>query len=144
MKTLILISLILLAGCNRQEPVWAQEVNLKIIAQIESSNNPKAYNKGSKATGMYQITQPALSDFNQAHKRHYQLSEMFDPLKAKIVARWYLNQQIPAYLRHYGIADTLEARLHCYNAGIGLCKKRIMPQETKQYILKYRRLESKI
>jgi soluble lytic murein transglycosylase-like protein len=139
LKTLILITLILLAGCDRQEPAWA-EVDLKIIASIESNNNANAFNKSSGAVGMYQITQPALSDFNKAHKRQYQLSEMFDPLKAEIVARWYLNSKIPAYLRHYGIADTLENRLWAYNAGIGRVKQGIMPRETKEYIKRYKRL----
>ena len=119
----------------------AEEVDLKIIAQIESSNNPDAYNKGSKATGMYQITPICLKDYNQLNNRQFELSEMFDPAKAEIVARWYLNRRIPALLKHFHIADTLENRLWCYNAGIGLCKKGIMPKETKNYIVKYKRLK---
>ena len=139
MKTLILITLILLAGCSK-EPVIAQEVNLKIIAQIESSGNPEAYNKSSGAVGMFQITPICLKDYNQAHKRHYQLSEMFDPLKAEKVASWYLKQRIPALLKHYGKADTLVNRLIAYNAGIKAVIKGYCPDETRNYIKKYQRL----
>jgi hypothetical protein len=139
MKSLILLTLILLVGCN-QKPAWA-EINLKIIATIESGNNPQAYNKGSKATGMYQITPICLKDYNQAHRQTFQLSEMFYPSKAEKVASWYLNRRIPALLRHYNIADTTENRLRAYNSGIGVLVGGRYPIETRNYVSKYKDLE---
>ena len=139
MKILILLIVLLLAGCN-QKPIWA-EVNLQIIAQIESSNNPSAYNKSSGAVGLYQITTICLEDYNQLNKRQYALNEMFDPNKAYIVANWYMNKRILQLLKHYKLPDNLSNRLWCYNAGIGQCKKGVLPTETRNYILKYIRLD---
>jgi hypothetical protein len=66
---------------------------------------------------------------------------MFDPIKAKIVANWYMNKRIPQMLKHYKRKDTIENRLWCYNAGIGMLLKGIKPKETKEYINKYKALQ---
>ena len=138
-----ILGLIILLLCGCRDYAWA-EIDLRIIAQIESSNNPNAYNKGSGAVGLYQITAICLEDYNQTHRHQFQLNEMFDAVKAEVVARWYLKQRIPALLRHYHIEDTLENRLWAYNAGIGRVVKGIMPEETKNYIIKYERLSRRI
>jgi soluble lytic murein transglycosylase-like protein len=119
----------------------AQEIDLDIIARIESNNNPNAYNSTSGAVGMYQITRICLEDYTNYHKTKYLLNEMFDPIKAKIVANWYMNKRIPQMLKHYKRKDTIENRLWCYNAGIGMLLKGIKPKETKEYINKYKALQ---
>ncbi len=115
-------------------------VNLSIISQIESSNNPNAYNKRSGAVGMYQITKTCLDDYNASNYPKFELKAMYNKKCSKIVANWYLNEKIPFYLKHYGLKDTIENRLWAYNAGIGKVKRGVMPKETKEYIEKYRRL----
>ena len=115
-------------------------IDMDIIAQIESSNNPRAYNKVSKATGMYQITPICLQDYNNLNKRKFKLIEMYNKDKAYIVAEWYMNERIPQLLKHFKVQDTLDNRLICYNAGISKTIKGNPPKETVNYIKKYRRL----
>ena len=122
-------------------PIYAHalEVDLDKIATIESSNNPKAYNPITEAYGLYQITAPCLTDFNTAHQyESYTLNDMFDPIKSRKVAEWYMNYKIPKYLKHYEIEDTIENRLRAYNSGIGTVVKGKLPDETKNYIKKYK------
>jgi len=122
------------------------EVDLSIISQIESSNNPLAYNKTSKATGLYQITPICLKDYlvyNSGAK--LPKKGLFCPKFNKRVAEWYFNIRIPQLLRHYGLAETIENICYAYNMGIGNLVKyrrgeRKLPQETKDYLIKYRRL----
>jgi hypothetical protein len=136
--TTALLCLLMIASCDK---VFAQEVDLSIIAQIESSNNPLAYNKRTQATGLYQITPICLKDYNSYHKgMEYALNEMFEPSKGYSVALWYLETRIPQLLKHYGKPDTLETRLISYNCGIG-CIDKPLPVETKNYIIKYHKLE---
>ena len=130
----IVFSLITLVAVN----CGADEIDMSIIAQIESSNNPDAYNEVSGATGMYQITIPALADFNNYHKKSkYTLSEMFVPKKGYSVASWYMNTRIPQLLKHYGYEDTIDNRLIAYNWGISNTSKPLC-KETRNYIRKYR------
>lgn len=118
-------------------------INIAIIAQIESSNNPNAYNNKSGTIGLCQITKPVLADFNKAFKRHYDINDLYIEQVNIMIAEWYLNTKIPQYLKHYGIEDSIRNRLWAYNAGIGKVKKGIMPQETKDYIIKYEDLSAK-
>jgi len=129
----IVFSLITLVAVN----CGADEIDMSIIAQIESSNNPNAYNEVSKATGMYQITPVCLLDFNNYHKRKYSISEMFVPKKGYSVASWYMNTRIPQLLKHYGYEDTIDNRLIAYNWGISNTGKPLC-KETRNYIRKYR------
>jgi hypothetical protein len=121
-----------------------EEVNLDIIAQIESSNNPLAYNAKSGASGMFQLMPCVVEEYNAWHPASkIAFKAVFSPVVARSVAKWYLDTRIPQMLRFYGISDTLENRLWAYNAGIGRVVKGIMPQETKNYIAKYHKLADK-
>ena len=129
----IVFSLITLVAVN----CGADEIDMSIIAQIESSNNPDAYNVLSKATGLYGITPVCLLDYNNYHKRKYSISEMFVPKKGYSVASWYMNTRIPQLLKHYGYEDTIDNRLIAYNWGISNTSKPLC-KETRNYIRKYR------
>lgn len=120
-------------------------VYLPAIIQIESSGDPKAYNKRSGAIGICQITpKGALADWNQMHPRaKHTKKQLFNPKICEKIANWYLNTRIPLYLRRWRIPDTIENRLKCYNAGPTKFKKLFstnsaMPHETIQYIVKYK------
>ena len=140
MKRILLIIAILFIYSDLS---YSLEVNMDKIAMIESSNNPMAYNEKSGAVGLYQITLPALKDYNLAHIRGgYSLEDMYNQDKAYIVANWYLNNKIPRYLNNLNIEDTIENRLISYNWGIGNLNKYKkgllqLPKETKDYIIKY-------
>lgn len=143
LTTLSCLCMFFMFSCLKT-PVMAHSdhlyIDLRVIAQIESSNNPKAYNKRTRATGLYQITPICLKDYNQSHKVEYSLIDMYDPKKARIVASWYLGKRIPQMLKHYKQPITIDTILWAYNAGIGLVVKGILPVETQNYIAKYERI----
>lgn len=119
----------------------AQDVDMKIIAQIESSGNPMAYNKTSQARGLYQITPICLADYNQIHNVLIMEKSLFGLKTSYKVANWYMNTRIPQLLKHYKKADTLSNRLIAYNCGIS-CVDKPLPKETQGYINKYKKLSS--
>lgn len=115
-------------------------VDMTIISQIESSNNPKAYNNRSKAVGLCQITPVVLKEFNKRFHKHYSRNTLFNGKTNLMVADWYANFRIPQMLRYYGIADTVRDRIWAFNAGISNVRKHFLPKETQAYIRKYERL----
>ena len=122
-------------------PAKAEEIDLDIIAYIESSDNALAYNKTTQATGLYQITPICLADYNQYHKQKYKLSDMYKPDIAYIVASWYMNIRIPQMLRYYNKPIIIDNILTSYNVGISyVVKNKQLPMETINYIKKYKGL----
>lgn len=122
----------------------AEAVNLKIIAQIESSNNPLAYNHNSQARGLYQITPICLKEYTQMNGYLYSDPDyLFNPVFNTRVADWYLNKRIPQMLRFYKKEVNITNVLIAYNAGIRAVVKGYLPAETKQYILKYNKLKAR-
>lgn len=119
----------------------ADDIDLGIIAQIESTGHPDAYNSHSGAVGLCQITPIVLKEYDRQYSYKHMIEQLYDKDFNKKVAEWYINFKIPAYLRHYHIPDTTCNRLWAYNAGIGKVRKGIIPEETKNYIAKYMRLE---
>jgi len=118
------------------------EIDMNIIAQIESSGNPNAVSfRGAKyGRGLYQVSEVALADFNRAHSSQVAPESLFDPEVGYRVAFWYISQ-IKRYLRHYGHEVTTNNILWAYSAGIGRVNQGIMPGETKRYIEKYKRIK---
>ena len=67
--------------------------------------------------------------------------------ESRQIADYYLNTRIPRILHHYGIPDTVEARLAAYNWGIGNLRNAFRKygedwinhtnSETSGYITKY-------
>lgn len=144
---ILFVALILLfLFCNKAQAqnIPCPAVDLDIIATIESSNNPLAYNKKSGAVGMYQITPICLKEYNAYHRgKEIALNGLYSPQVARLVADWYINHRIPQMLRFYGLNDNITNRLWGYNAGIGRVKQGFMPEETRNYIAKYERMVNK-
>lgn len=115
-------------------------VSMDIIKKIESGGNPAAYNRSSKAKGLYQITPIVLLEYNQYHP--WDIigdDEIFLPDRNEKVAKWYLFKRIPQMLVYYGKPVTVRNVLICYNAGISyVVKNKELPEETYGYIQKYR------
>lgn len=121
-------------------PSYAADIiNLSTIKQIESSGNPLAYNSKTKAIGWYQITPICLKDYNQFHTSKIEQSELFNPTKNEMVARWYFSVRIPQLLKHYKQSQSIENILTAYNAGIKSVISKRQPIETAEYIRKYKR-----
>ena len=106
---------------------------LQAIIQAESSGNPEAVSPVG-ATGLMQIMQPALTEYNQYKNAEWTMHDMLNPKKNVRVGTWYFNERIPQMLRHFGVEDTPENRLWAYNAGIGRVVEGIKPKETVDYI----------
>lgn len=140
---------------------YSVEIDLSVIASIESSHNPFAFNKKSGATGLYQITPICLEDYNLyyirprvlfngtrhsvgtriASRSAYKslrmvMSEMYDAVKCEKVAVWTFSKRIPQLLKHYGHDVTVKNALIAYNRGISYVGKPLC-KETEDYIRKY-------
>lgn len=139
-KWFILLFVLLALGLLLTSCARADMVDIGIISKIESSGNPTAFNSHSGAIGLCQITSVALKEYNVKNKTHIHRLDLFNGKTNLMVANWYINNQIPIYLRHYKLEDTTKNRLWAYNAGIGMVKKGILPKETRNYIIKYNRL----
>lgn len=115
-----------------------EAVDMNKIKMIESSNNPKAFNKSSNARGLYQITPIVLKEYNNFRKTNHSLKDLFNPTINKKIANWYMFVRIPQLLKHYGKPDTITNRLISYNAGIAyVVHKKPLPKETINYLKKY-------
>lgn len=125
---------------NKTNIIDYYKVNPLIIEIIESGGNSKAVSFKS-AVGIMQITQPCLDDYNKAFKTKYSLNDMFNIYLNKKVSIWYLKKRIPELLKKSKIKISLINVLICYNAGIQNCiiynKTGKLPQETKDYLIKY-------
>jgi len=125
------------------------DIDIITIADIESSNNPKAYNQRSGAVGLCQITKATLKDVNRYLGTNWSIDDLYDAGKNYIASYIYMNIIIPKYLQYYGIEDNYKTRLAAYNWGIGNLRRAYtdkgdweskLPAETKNYIAKYSRL----
>lgn len=127
------------AGNANAMEMLHKDVDMNKIYKIESSNNPKAYNSKTKATGLGQITPIVVKDWNNMNpKNKYNLLQMKKPDLNKKVSSWYMNKRIPQLLKSFKLEDNTKNRLIAYNAGIDYIKKnKPLKQETIDYIKKY-------
>ena len=134
----LLVSFILLGLCLLISETCYAEINPKIIALIESSNNPKAFNARSGARGLMQVTKPVLDDYNRIHNSKVTLEQLFDGKTNLVIGSWYLS-----WLSSKLSSD--EEVLIAYNWGIGNLRKyqagkKTLPTETINYLRKYKEL----
>ena len=136
-----LLGYVLLYAVCESVPV----VDIDRIIAIESGGDKNAYNAGSGARGLMQITPICLREWNKRHLRdQYTLDDLYNGEINIRIGTWYITSRIPQMLAYYQIPDTTTARLACYNFGIGNYRKYLLgqkqlPNETKQYIVKYNR-----
>ena len=130
MKTLIALAVMMMVG------TVAQAIDMDALAMIESSNNPKAYNERTKATGLYQITPICLQHYNEVHKSDYTMRALYNEELNLAVASWYLG-----WLGRRGF--TTDEVLAGYNWGYGNVKRHglgNLPKETRDYLVKYHKM----
>lgn len=126
------------------------KVDMDIIGMLESSGgmNQRAYDVHRYAVGRYQVSFGVLKGYNKAHGTNYTKVDLLNDEICYNVAYWYLYERLPAILRAWGLEDTLDARLICYNWGVGNYRKHInnqkrLPKETREYLLKYKKLKGR-
>ena len=126
----------------------AFDIDMKVIAEIESGTKADAYNSDSGATGMYQITQICLAEYNNLSGGvKFTMADMYVEGHCWRVADWYMNERIPQLLYHYSFDDTIDNRIKAYNWGIGNMRRfkgGVIPKETRKYIIKYKNLSNVI
>lgn len=121
----------------------AETIDMNVIIQIESSNNPVAYNTSTDARGLGQITPICLKEYNQFNKASHQPRDLFNPLINKQIMSWYLTKRIPQMLRYYNKKVTVKNCIIAYNAGIKAVVKGYLPKETRRYINRYNAIMEK-
>lgn len=85
---------------------------LKALAQVESSNNPRAYNVSERAIGIYQIRKLYFIDalkFNPQLKK-YKHKDCYRPAVARLV--------VTSYLTKYAPSGKYEDMARCHNGGL--------------------------
>lgn len=140
----LLGSFLVAAFLNAAKANGAPVIDMVALAQIESSGNPKAFNKKTKATGLFQITPICLKDFNKQNKKRYTLKQMFDEDKCREVADWYAGVRIPQMLQGIGVPITTQRILWAWNAGIWAVIHDKMPKETAEFIIRYNKLAKEV
>lgn len=119
--------------------VFADQINLDVIAQIESNNNPTAVGKAGEI-GTFQIMPCVLADYNRYNASNFNRNALFCHETNKTVARWYMFVRVPQMLKFYGIPVTTENVIYAWNCGIGNVVKGRIPKSTKEYMSKYSKL----
>jgi hypothetical protein len=137
LSTIVAIIIVFVALCGYSE---ASVIDMNAIYTIESSNNPKAYNKSSKAKGLGQTTPIVLEEWNNLNSVKYTSDDLFNPIINKKISNWYMNYRIPQMLRYYKKEDSINNRLIAYNCGISCVINNHLPTETRNYIEKYRKI----
>ena len=104
MKTAILISILLMCAQAAFAPRWRHlllqkdlpinpyEKSWKGVCQVESKNDPLAYNPEEQACGLGQVRPIRLVDFNLHTGKNYSRRDMFDPIKNREVFMYYMHQ----------------------------------------------------
>jgi hypothetical protein len=95
-------------------------IDMDIVAFLESTNNPNAYNKKSGARGLCQIKEDTWNECIKRMKVDWDYWQCWNNAgKSKRVGNFYMNKRIPYMLKYYGLTDYPAMRLICYNWGIG-------------------------
>ena len=129
------------------EPIVSIDDNLlNAIIQVESSNNPKAYNRYTKARGLTQIRLIAWNDLRKHYGNKYKklnyYRDIYNPAVAREAGKDYLRI-IVKYLKAKRIRPTYQNVLTAYVWGpsnlykYGLNRS---PKSAKKYVSKVMRL----
>lgn len=133
-----LATIIFIGGCIAGRKAFADQIDLKKIAQIESSGCKYKNGDSGSSIGCYQV-KDALVEWNQFHpKQQFSKRQMLDDDLCFKVADWYLNKRIPQMLRAFKKPVTTRNILISYNAGISyVVKNKSLPKITIAYLKKY-------
>lgn len=112
-------------------------VDLTIIREIESNNNPYADN--GIAFGLYGITKICLQEYNQFNNCTYVKEDLLNKYKNEKIAKWYIYKRLPDMIKAYNQKPTVKNIIIAYNGGIKYIKYKDLelPAETKNYLKKY-------
>jgi hypothetical protein len=93
-------------------PICGQDARFfDALGAVESSNNPKAYNKLEKAIGIYQIRPAYFKDAQEFNwlLKEYKHEDCYSPVISRKV--------VSAYMARYCKEKTYENMSRCHNSG---------------------------
>ena len=73
------------------EPIDPFEAVWRAVTMVESSGDAYAYNSKEGATGIAQIRQVRIDDYNKRAGTNYRLSDMYNPELSKRVFMYYAD-----------------------------------------------------
>jgi soluble lytic murein transglycosylase-like protein len=133
------------AGPSLEWPERSPEL-LSALIRIESSGNPKAWQKETGARGLTQIRPIAwkelAANFPQKYRRKNYRRDIFRPEVAYEAGRDYLDI-LARYLKKQSFALTVDNLLCAYNWGIGNFLRYGLnnaPEQTRRYIRQVKEL----
>lgn len=128
-------------------PAVSAGIDFEAIQTIESKGDPLAVSSRTKKKierGLYQVSEDALRDYNEAHGTTIKPRQLFDRRINGSVAQWYMLVRIPQMLRAYHAPVTRENMIIAYNAGISyFIHKKKIPRRTRKYIRDYNSITRK-
>ena len=92
-------------------------IEMEALSKVESSGDPRAFNKVTKATGKFQITPICLKDFNEQTNNDFTMKDLFDAKINSRVTKWYLFIRIPQLLKAKGINDPTDEQILAHYGG---------------------------
>lgn len=118
-------------------------IDYQAISWIESRHHQYAHRHvgQDESWGEYQITRCVLEEYNQYHTKKYGISALYDTKVNRKIAHWYMGRRIPQLLAHFGLPDTINNRIICWNGGIRAAIHHNLSSITKRYIKQYHKLE---
>lgn len=90
----------LLALFDQYAPAGVPQKYLLALASRESSLDPTLVNPKSHATGLFQITESVLRDYNVQHATTYQLADLTNPELATAIATWHIARIVKLLAKH--------------------------------------------
>lgn len=118
----------------------AHEINLRTIAQIESSGGKFLVGDQGAALGIYQIQSALVQDFNRVNRASLSHRDVMAREVSDRVAHWAFSKYFPIILKQLKKPATTENLLVCWNAGCGALKRKQLPKITQHYLIKYNQL----
>ena len=89
--------------------VFAEQINIELIAKIETNNNYAFYEPILQKRGVCALSIFTLSDYNCHSKdEDYRIVDLFSPPVNKRIADWLYNTRIPFLLQRIGAEVTIE------------------------------------
>lgn len=132
----IVLCVFLIAGCTTE--AVAENVDMSIISMIESSGCKNLVGDNGKALGCHQLHAGVVKDYNKKYGTDFIHWDVMNDDVSYMIANWYMNTEVPRLLKHYGVKDTLEARLSFYNMKHS---EVIKGKRATSYIKKYKAID---
>jgi hypothetical protein len=129
----VVLAIVFLLFCGVKS-CHAEDINIKVIAELESSGN--VFAKNGEHYGLCQLSRLVLADYNRTYHTIWQTVDLYNGVLNMRIAEWYANKEIPRLLKHYKLADTLENRITAWRLGI---KAVMLKKQATKYIQAYRR-----